>query len=153
MKRIRNVMLLVIIILAIGFFAFAHLSNPIVLEETSSSNRSNDVVLHLYNEGLSKVQLTDVLINNQPSNLLVDLGVLVQFVQSQNEVNTYFDLGQGLVIPRVTTESILDVIDQTELAPMQYGIRIKNFKEPIESITIKYKYLGLTISKEIKITS
>lgn len=149
-----NVTLIVLVSIATGFLGFIYLSNPLVLGGSSTYDDFNgykDIVLDLYNEGISNVLIKEVLINNQAGN--VDLGISydLQYVQSHtdNESIKFYELGEKVVNPKKVGEQV--IYNKEEITPIHYGIRIKNFKEPIKSITIKYKYLGLPVSKEIKI--
>ncbi|OCA84402.1 hypothetical protein A8F94_17020 [Bacillus sp. FJAT-27225] len=159
MKKLLTVVSIILTGTIVLFLGFIYLSNPIVLNGSSTyedPNGSRDIVFHLYNEGISKVSIKKVLINNQVDNKKVDLGISYdtpQIVQSgtRNEMIKFFELGDVFVNPRIQSNQVKDALNKKEMTPIHYGIRIKNFTEPIESITIKYKYLGLPITKEINV--
>jgi hypothetical protein len=141
------------------FLGLIYFSNPIVINGSSTyedMNGNKEIVFHLDNEGINKVLIKEVLINNQVGK--VDLGISYDtshIVQSgtDNESIKFVDLGEEFVNPRLSSDQVIDAINKKENTPIQYGIRIKDFKEPIETITIKYKYFGLPISKEINVVN
>ena len=159
MKKIRNVTFIVLVCLSLGFLGFIYLSNPIVINGTSiykDANGNDEIVFDVNNEGINKLRIKEVLINNQPNNQLIDLGIsydTLQIVQSNtdNELIKFYALDEKSVLPQKTSDEVAAALTQKEMTPLHYGIRVNNFKEPIESITIKYKYFGLSVSKEIKV--
>jgi hypothetical protein len=139
------------------FLGFIYLSNPIVINGSSTyedMNENKEIVFHFDNEGINKVLIKEVLINNQVGK--VDLGISYDtshIVQSgtDNESIKFVDLGEEFVNPRLSSDQVLDALNKKENTPIHYGIRIRNYKEPIEFISIKYKYFGLPVSKEINV--
>lgn len=160
LKKIRNVTLIVFACLAIGFIGFIYQSNPITLYGSSiykDSNGNNEIVFDFYNEGILKVKIKEVLIPNQSSNQLVDLGISYDnshAVQSNtdNELIKFYPFGEKFVLTKKSRDEIADAHERKQMTPMSYGIRVNNFKEPMEYITIKYTYFGIPVSKDIQVT-
>ncbi|WP_043932926.1 hypothetical protein [Bacillus sp. EB01] len=157
MKKSFTVLSIILTGTLVAFLGFIYLSNPIVINGSSTyedTNENIEIVFHLDNEGINKVLIKEVRINNQVGK--VDLGISYDtsdIVQSgtDNESIKFVDLGEEFVNPRLSSDQVIDALNKKENTPIQYGIRIKNFKEPIEFITIKYKYFGLPVSKEINV--
>ena len=157
MKNRLTVLSFFLIATILVFLGFVYLSKPIVLDGSSTyedMNGNKDSVIHFYNEGISKVLLKEVLINNQAGTKEVELGVSYdtsQIVQSgtDNKLIMFGELDKEYVNPRIPSGEILGIINKKEMTPIHYGIRIMDYDEPIESITIKYKYLGFPVYKEI----
>lgn len=161
MKKLALVTSIILLGTIAGFFGFIYLSNPIVLNGSNSTvedvSGDKDIVIHFFNEGISRLQLKEVLINKRVSNK-VELGVSYdssQIVQSgtDNKLIVFGELDKEYVNPRIPSEEIPGVINKNEMTPIHYGIRIKDYEESIESLTIKYTYLGFHVSKEITFTN
>ncbi|MDW0118357.1 hypothetical protein QTL97_15605 [Sporosarcina thermotolerans] len=159
MKKLTLVTSIILFGLLVVFLGFIYISNPIVMNGSYSTyedmSGEKDIVIHFYNEGISRVLLKEVLINKRV-NSKVELGVsydTLQIVQSgtDNNLIVFGELDKEYVDPKITSEEILGIINKKEMTPIHYGIRIKDYEEPIESITIKYKYLGFPVTKEIKL--
>lgn len=161
MKKRPTLLLILPIGTIVIFLGFVYLSNPIVLNGSSNyddMNGTKDTVIHLYNKGISKVLLKEVFINNQAGTEKVELGVsydTLQLVQSgtDNKLIIIQVIDKEYINPRIPSEEILGVINENDMTPIHYGIRIKDSEEPIESITFKYNYLGFPVVKEIKINN
>lgn len=162
MKKLRVLSLIVLVSVTIGFLCFIYLSNPIVLNGNNSTyedkNGYHDIVFDIYNQGISKVLIKEVLINEQDSSTKVDLGIsydTLQYVQSEsdNKLIIFVALDEAYVNLKIPSDQVVDVINKREMTPIHYGIRIKNYKDPIKTITIKYKYLGLPVSKVINVNN
>ncbi|MFC5602778.1 hypothetical protein [Sporosarcina koreensis] len=158
MKKRISITSIILLGTFVIFLGFIYLSNPIVLNGSSSTyediNGEKDIIIHFYNEGIGRVLLKEVLINNQVDNTKVELGISYdtsQLVQSgtDNKLIMFGELDKEYVNSRIPSEEILSIINKKEMTPIHYGIRIKDYEKPIESITIKYKYLGFPVSKEL----
>ena len=157
MKKRLTVISIILTGAIVVFLGFVYLSKPIVLDGSSTyenRNGNKDIVIHLYNEGISKVLLKEVLINNQAGTNKAELGVSYdtsQNVQSgtDNKLIMFGELEKEYVNTRIPSGEIQGIINKKEMTPIHYGIRIMDYDEPIESITIKYKYLGFPVSKKI----
>ena len=157
MKKRLPVISILLIGTIVVFLGFVYFSKPIVLDGSSTYEDmigNKDIVIHLYNEGISKVLLKKVLINNKAGTKKVELGVSYdtsQNVQSgtDNKLIMFGELEKEYVNPRIPSGEILGIINKKEMTPINYGIRIMDYDEPIESITIKYKYLGFPVTKKI----
>ncbi|ALC91730.1 hypothetical protein AM500_19545 [Bacillus sp. FJAT-18017] len=157
MKKSLTVLSIMLTGTLVVFLGLIYFSNPITINGSSTyedMNGNKEIVFHLDNEGISKVLIKEVLINNQVGK--VDLGISYDtshIVQSgtDNESIKFVDFGEEFVNPRLSSDQVIDALNKKENTPIQYGIRIKNFKQPIEFITIKYKYFGLPVSKEINV--
>ncbi|MDN4608563.1 hypothetical protein [Sporosarcina highlanderae] len=161
MKRRALVKSTILFGIIAAFLGFIYLSNPIVLNGSNSTVENpggdKDIVIHFHNEGISRVQLKEVLINKRVNNE-VELGISYdtsQIVQSgtDNKLIVFGELDSEYVNPQIPSEEIVGIINRKEMTPIHYGLRIKDYGEPIESITIKYRYLGFPVSKEFTFTN
>ncbi len=143
-----------------GFYAFVHLSNPIVLDGFSSTSLnpdgSMDISYSFYNAGVSKIQIQEVFLDDVASKGTIDLGIshdTTQIVQAgTTSPNTlFYNLQEKTIHPRLSEEEITEALNKKVMTPIFYGIRIKEYKGPIHTIAIQYKYLGLTVTKEFHV--
>ncbi|WP_339254107.1 hypothetical protein NSQ43_06645 [Sporosarcina sp. FSL W8-0480] len=157
MKRFAWATAITLFGLIVASIGFIYISNPMVIDGSHSTHEDvsgeKDIVIHFYNKGISRLLVKEVLINKH-GNSIVELGVSYdtsQIVQcgTDNKLIVFGELNSEYVNPRIPSEEIPSMINKKENTPIHYGIRIKDYEEPIESITITYKYLGFPVTKEI----
>ena len=156
-KLIFGVVILMVSLIG-GFLSFVYLSNPLVLDgsrtEYLKPNNSFDITYDIYNKGSRNIEIQEVLINHA-SNETIELGISFdsQFVQAgtSNPNTLFFALQQHPVKPELTPEEKNEAFKKKEMKPMQYGILLKDFTGTLHTITIKYKYFGLTVTKHYEL--
>ena len=159
-KLILGIVILIVSLIG-GFISFVYLSNPLVLdgsrtEYLNPNNPNNlfDITYDIYNKGSRNIEIQEVLINHA-SNETIELGISFdsQFVQAgtSNPNTVFFALQQHPVKPELTPEEKNEAFKKKEMKPMHYGILLKDFTGTLHTITIKYKYFGLTVTKHYEL--
>ncbi|MDP5275910.1 hypothetical protein [Chengkuizengella axinellae] len=117
---------------------------PLSWTENSSNDDNTTVTVNIQNDGLTSVEIIDVFVNGTNVTKSAELGIsysgkIVQ-IKDEPEYNVVFvsNFEEHVIYP---TDSIYEAIHKNE--PTSYGIRIIHH-EPIGTIKIKYKYLGLS---------
>jgi len=59
------------------------------------------------------------------------------------------ELSASSIYPALSLGEIQAALEKKEHTPMQYGLRIRYEHQPIQNVTITYKYLGFTKTKSI----
>lgn len=110
-------------------------------------------ILEVVNEGLVPISLNEVLVNGNEKPERVELGVskhLHMVDGSDHPDITYHDLNAFLIKPEHPLEERKRIWSQQQQSGKKehifhYGVRVYPIK-PIETITIKYWYLGIPLS-------
>ena len=159
MKKLRNIIVILLGCIVLGFVSFIYLSDPLVYYGNSTYEEPSgykDIVFEIKNEGISKVLIKEVLVNNQPGDEIIELGIshdTFQIVQSEtgNEQIKFYPLGEMEVITKIPKDQAYKLFHQKKMTPFHYGIRVKNYNEPIKTLTIKYEYFGFPVTKEVNV--
>ena len=160
MKKFSIFMSIVIASMIIGFFTYVKVSNPLVMDGFSSTylkpNDTYDITFGFYNEGLRAIQIEEVFINGKAGEGTVDLGISfdnLQLVQPgiKNPNTLFFPLQEKTVNPKLTNSEVTEALNKGVMTPLLYGIRVKDYIGTIETLSIQYKYLALTVTKHFEI--
>ena len=159
MKKLRNIIAILVGCIVIGFIGFIYLSNPLVYYGNSTYEEPSgykDIVFEIKNEGISAVLIKEVLVNNQPGDEIIELGIshdTFQIVQSEteNEQIKFYPLGEMEIITTIPNDQAFKLLREKKMTPFHHGIRVKNYHEPIKTLTIKYKYFGFLVTKELNV--
>jgi len=117
-------------------------------------------ILEVVNEGLVGISIKEVLVNGYEKPERVELGVSrsLHMVDGSDDPDiTYHDLNAFLIKPEPSLEERDKIQSQQQQSGKKehifhYGVRVYPIK-PLETITIKYSYLGipLSITRDVRI--
>lgn len=80
---------------------------------------------------------------------LVPYDIFGYFHNSLVPATQFMDLTASSIYPELSGDKAQAALQRKEHTPMQYGLRLHYENQPIQSITIKYKYLGFKKMKNI----
>ncbi|MFS1514760.1 hypothetical protein VQL36_20460 [Chengkuizengella sp. SCS-71B] len=131
--------------LMIGIYVYIINHPPLYSNGLTSNIDNTKVTLNIKNDGIRNVEIIDVFVNGDKVTKSVELGMSYsgKMVQLKNEpeydIVFVRNFKENVVYPK--TDNIDEAIKRNESTG--YGIRIAN-KKPIQTIKIKYKYLGMS---------
>lgn len=131
------------------------LTNDGVFEISYHGGGQKEYVIELSNEGYGKIDIQSVKINGEDTPDTTQLGVsydstaMVQVLPYSDPAIKFMDVKASSIYPKLTVKESHEALVKKVHTPMQYGLRIRYAKQPIESVTIEYKYLGFTKVKTI----
>ncbi|WP_261304351.1 hypothetical protein [Paenibacillus andongensis] len=114
-----------------------------------------EYVLELSNVGNGKIDILSVMINGDNTPDTVQLGVtydsaaMVQVLSNPDPALKFTDIHASSIYPKLSLKEFHAALEKKVQTPMQYGLRFRYEKQPIQSVTIRYKYLGFTKVKTI----
>ncbi|WNB90967.1 hypothetical protein [Bacillus sp. NEB1478] len=163
MKIKSKLIVISLILLIIGavFLSFVQLSNPIRIDGVSTSTKEDGkktVIFQIHNIGLKRITIKEVTLNHskQPKELALgisyDTGHLLQS-GIDNPMIKFMKVDSAPIIPKLNKKEITDAINRKENTPIYYGIKVESYKEPIKSMTVKYKYFGFLVTKKYNLES
>jgi hypothetical protein len=103
-----------------------------------------------------KIDILNVKINGEDPldpvqlGITYDSGQLVQILPNPVPEIKFMNLKAASIAPKLTQKEFYAALEKKVHTPTHYGLRIFNENKPIQSVTIHYKYLGLTKTKKIK---
>lgn len=148
-----GLLLLAITGLAIGYM------NVDVLEDTGVGTFIDPdgrvaYTIHLDNTGFANVTLLDAWVNDGDQPEVLQLGASFNsghLVQAgiDDPAIVFMDLGALPIRPKLSPEALQEAIrNKDEKIPTLYGLHVV-YQGQVESVTIKYKYLGMVKTKRI----
>jgi hypothetical protein len=127
---------------------------PIKVGGFTSFTGENTIIFELINKGFADVELLDVRVNDGRKPAKAELGVsyslhLVGGEGLDEDPNIEFvDIRELPLKPDLMPDEKRDALDQGTRTPLNYGVRLYN-DEPITQIEVKYKYGGITFTREM----
>lgn len=149
-----------IVILSIGFFSFIKSNPPLVSGTVGTTEDNNAVLVEIGNKGFSDVEIKDVLINNneqplkrkmQVSNPLKGFIITDSFNEGASEYGIS-EIEDVAILPDTSPSTQLEKVNNSTATKndKSYGISVVHHK-PIESVKIKYRYLGFSFEETVLI--
>jgi hypothetical protein len=142
------------LLLGAALFIWYMKANPPLYSSGWSTNNYPDkqgVIIEISNKGFAGLKIEKVYINGNETPEAAELGIsktdaLVQMF-SQCENNSlgisYHKLNEYKIMPDSMLEQNRNTPGNDKELVKHYGIYVQNFGRPIESISIKYSYLGI----------
>lgn len=130
-------------------------TDPLTNDGLQQVNYQKEFVLELSNVGYGKIDILSVMINGDNTPDMVQLGVtydsgaMVQVLPDPNPAIKFIDIHASSIYPKLSLKEFHAALEKKVQTPMQYGLRIRYEKQPIQSVTIRYKYLGFKKVKTI----
>ncbi|GIO99254.1 hypothetical protein J14TS5_43400 [Paenibacillus lautus] len=127
---------------------------PIKVGGFTSFTDENTMIFEVINEGFADVELLDVRVNDGRKPAKTELGVsyslhLVGGSDLNEDPNIEFlDIQELPLKPELMPDEKRAALHQGTRIPLNYGIRLYN-DEPITQIEVKYKYGGITFTREM----
>lgn len=153
---------LILLLSGVVFYTFVQYSNPIQIDGGSwTTEGKKEIVYQFYNKGLTSITIKEVTVNNGKKPIALALGIsysgrLVQPVTGDPRLDDprtkFMKIDAVPIYPRLNPNEINAAIHRKDNIPIYYGIKMA-YKEPIESITVKYTYFGLPVTKKINLES
>lgn len=147
------------IVIVIVVVAYCYIVNAAPLKSYGHSdyNFEDKVIMELKNEGKSKIRLTDVLVNDTKpvdAKLIISYTGRLVLAGIENEPYAKFlEIHEQPIKSDLSSDQALRIIREGEhTTPISYGIQVVNDEE-IRSVTIKYKYYGITKKAKFVIVS
>jgi len=130
---------------------------------TIRTDGSEQIVVSLVNAGRADARLREVRVNGgeKPDGVQLVIsysGQLVPGSLANSSWHKEYAIGEQPIRPRLTQEGMLQAIRVNEASPgdpaipIHYGIMIRHH-EPIESVKIRYRYLGIPFTRTVPIQS
>ncbi|MFK9092708.1 hypothetical protein [Bacillus salipaludis] len=149
-----------VIILLVGSFIYIKLNPPLVGGNVGTGDENHIVLVGVGNKGFKDIKITEVLINQnkQPQKLKVQVsnslkGFMIgdPFDARAQEYGAT-DLESVTIQPKTSPQLQLDKVNNGTATEKDviYGITIAQ-DQPIQTVIIKYRYLGLSFVKTISI--
>lgn len=147
-KKVKIVILaliLLIVLLLGGIYIYLKNNPPLEQSMTAVTDNIQSVAIDLSNVGYGEIKIIDVKVNNNQFPEEVKIQYLksevgVELLNNSNEINEYnFYSLDEISIPK-----------DTDIYQAEYGLNVVS-KEPVETITIKYKYFGMNYEKTVSI--
>lgn len=156
----------ILLLVGVAFFSFYRLvyaSNPIEIEGYSWNTMTEGktvIVLQFHNKGRKDITLKDITFNQgkKPKELALGISYSGQLVQPatgdprMDDPRTKFmNIDAAPIHPRLSPNEINEAIKRKDNTPIYYGIKVEFYQEPIKSMTIKYTYFGVLVTKKINL--
>lgn len=148
------------IVSAAGLFAFLQLNPPLADGMVGSSADYHSVVVQIGNDGFREMEITNVFINDheQPDEQYIQRSNSFQgFVISDNyeEENAAYgvnEVGEVAILPDTSPSTQLEKVNNGTATEEDeiYGVTLKH-DEPIQSVQLEYRYLGMSFEEEFSI--
>ncbi|SDX05341.1 hypothetical protein [Paenibacillus sp. CF384] len=170
LKRLKYKSLLVtlvsalIIIGVISVSIWYYRADPLV-DDGVTTYTDIDGNYHVYtimliNKSRTDINIQSVTVNGKMKPDLVQLGISyntghqVQFMGEKTDpATTFMDVHNQSIRPQLSSQKIRTIIENkansNQKTPIYYGIAIRFDQQPLEEVTIRYTYLGLTKEKHI----
>lgn len=127
---------------------------PIKVGGFTSFMNENTMIFEVINEGFADVELLDVRVNDGMKPAKAELGIsyslhLVGGEGLDEDPDIEFvDIREVPLKPELVSDEKRAALDQGSRIPLNYGIRLYH-DEPITQIEVKYKYGGITFTREM----
>ncbi|OME93732.1 MULTISPECIES: hypothetical protein [Paenibacillus] len=127
---------------------------PIKVGGFTSFADENTVIFEVINEGFADVELLDVRVNDGMKPAKAELGIsyslhLVGGEGLDEDPDIEFvDIREIPIQLELRPDEKRAVLDQGSRIPLNYGVRLYS-DEPITRIEVKYKYWGITFTREM----
>ncbi|MGC6584124.1 hypothetical protein ACPV3A_04035 [Paenibacillus sp. Dod16] len=127
---------------------------PIKVGGFTSFTDENTIIFEVINEGFADVELLDVRVNNGMKPAKAELGVsyslhLVGGEGLDEDPDIQFvDIREVPLKPELMPDEKRAALNQGSRIPLNYGVRLYN-DEPITQIEVKYRYGGITFTREM----
>ncbi|KRF13669.1 hypothetical protein [Paenibacillus sp. Soil787] len=156
-KFIISMFVLILIGMVVVTSWYRH-TDPLIddgLQEVSyQGGGQKEYVIQFRNEGYGKIDIISVKTNGE-TPATVQLGVsydsaaLVQVLPDSDQAIKFMDIRAASIYPKLSVKEFHEALEKKVHTPIHYGLRIRYDKQPIERVTIRYKYLGFTKVKII----
>ncbi|NIK70602.1 hypothetical protein [Paenibacillus sp. BK720] len=163
-KRLTSIIVYGCLIIVIGIAAAAGIwyqqTEPLNTDGLSTftppDGKPPEYVVGLVNKGLRKIDIVSVTINGTSPSGPVQLGITYdsgQFVQVMPEPVPeieFMGIHDSSIYPALSGHELTKAINKKAHTPILYGIRFSAEEGTVQSVTVKYKYLGFT--KKLTVT-
>lgn len=119
--------------------------------QTYQTPNEQGYVLELVNTGAFKIELLDVKVNGEKPpgpvylGIAFDINTFVSVSSNQDPNMAFMNIRDYPINPSLTGIEIQEALKKKNHTPIHYGLKIvNNDNESVKSVTIRYKYLGLT---------
>ncbi|OME86284.1 hypothetical protein BK120_10030 [Paenibacillus sp. FSL A5-0031] len=158
-RTVVSFSLFILIALVLSVIIWYRITDPLVNNGLQRINNHDgkveEYVVELSNEGFQKIDIKKVSVNGEDRSDDVQLGIsydsthMVQVLPSLDPATQFMELSASSIYPALSRGEIQAALERKEHTPMQYGLRIRYEHQPIQNVTITYKYLGFTKTKSI----
>ncbi|MGE7824881.1 hypothetical protein [Paenibacillus sp. NPDC093718] len=127
---------------------------PIKVGGFTSFTGENTIIFEVINKGFADVELLDVRVNNGMKPTKAELGVSYSLhlvggeALAEDPDIEFVDIRELPITPELMPDEKRAALDQGTRIPLNYGVRLYN-DEPITRIEVKYKYWGITFTREM----
>ncbi|MCA1055923.1 hypothetical protein LCM10_13075 [Rossellomorea aquimaris] len=138
---------------------YLKLNPPLVSEGQGYIVKDPGVVtVELQNEGIHKVNLTGIVVNDGNRPEMVRMGVSrtsaligIFAVEEEMEGVSFHSIDAYAIEPVLSREEVIQLEDVNDRSTIRhYGVVVRH-DERIDSVRVKYTYFGIPFVKEIKI--
>ncbi|OIB00846.1 hypothetical protein AK95_27235 [Paenibacillus sp. LC231] len=127
---------------------------PIKVGGFTSFTDENTMIFEVINKGFADVELLDVRVNNGMKPAKSELGVSYSLhlvggggLDEDPDIE-FVDLRKVPLKPEIMPDKKRAALNQGSRIPLNYGVRLYN-DEPITQIEVKYRYWGITFTREM----
>lgn len=127
---------------------------PIKVGGFTSFTDENTIIFEVINEGFADVELLDVRVNNGMNPAMAELGVSYSLhlvggggLDEDPDIE-FVDIREVPLKPELLPDEKRAALNQGSRIPLNYGVRLYN-DEPITQIEVKYRYWGITFTREM----
>lgn len=127
---------------------------PIKVGGFTSFADENTIIFEAINEGFADVELLDVRVNNGMKPAKAELGVSYSLhlvggggIDEDPDIK-FVDIREMPLRPELLPDEKRAALNQGSRIPLNYGVRLYN-DEPITQIEVKYRYWGITFTREM----
>ncbi|WP_100333407.1 hypothetical protein [Bacillus alkalisoli] len=149
-----------VVLTTIVLLSFVYFSTPIAIYGMAENYKDDDasIIYQIENNGKKELVIQELYINDEKKHTNVTLGISydsIQYVQEgTNNSNIIFHtIDEKAVLPKINYKNVIEVIELKNMTPISYGIRIMDYQQPIDTISIKYKYYGIPITKKYNVSN
>jgi hypothetical protein len=153
-RKIIEIGMCALLVLGLGIAVWWYeASDPLISDGLVTYRLPNEkgYVVGLSNKGYGKIDLLSVKVNGEDPPGPVWLGVAydslseVQIPPEPDPNIRFMNIKDSSIYPKLTVEEIQEALKMKKNTPMRYGVRIVyDESQPINSVIIRYKYLGFT---------
>lgn len=127
---------------------------PIKVGGFTSFTDENTMIFEVINKGFADVELLDVRVNNGMKPTKAELGVSYSLhlvggggLDEDPDIK-FVDIREMPLKPELLPDEKRAALNQGSRIPLNYGVRLYN-DEPITQIEVKYRYWGITFTREM----
>ena len=160
MKKIIIISSISLIIFLVGSLTYIKLNPPLVIGTVASGNEKHIALVGVGNKGIKNIKITEALVNNneQPQEVKVQVSnplkgfIITDSFDAVAKEYRIKNLGSVSIQPKTSPQIQFEKMDKGTATEkdISYGITIVQ-DQPIETVIIKYRYLGLSFVEDITI--